>query len=335
MLKLLRPAFIISLLLLTAVAAFGLTEENANQQFDVSAGGKIVVDVEFGTVDVVAGPDGKVSVEAYRKIESKNEAREKEYFAAAPIVISKDGNTVTVRSRRQVKDKKWEWNGSSRTDARYTVKVPKNFNADLRTNGGAISATDITGEVKANTSGGELKFTRLQGPLDGKSNGGGIELKACEGDLKVDTNGGGIDASGGKGKLDARTSGGNVAVRDFVGDANVKTSGGKLTLEKVTGKLTGRTSGGSISAILVTPVAGDVSLETSAGSIDVLVPADAGLDVDAETSIGSVSTDLPIVTTHKGREELKGSVNGGGTSLFLRTSAGSIAIKAGSTLALR
>ena len=318
---------ILFLLILATTAAFGLSEENINQQLDCSPGGRIIVDVDFGTIDVSAGADDKVVVEAHRKIDSNNEAQEKEYLAAAPVTVSKEGNTVTIRARRSNKDRNMNWSGRCNMDARYTVRVPRNFNSELRTAGGSIIGSELTGTMSADTSGGKLKFTHLKGPTGATTSGGSIELNGCEGALKVDTSGGRIESIDGSGSLEARTSGGSIVVRNFGGDTNVETSGGRLAFENINGKITGRTSGGSITARLKSPVPGDVNLETSAGSIEVTVPPDAGLDVEAEASSGRVTSDLPFVGTRTDREQMKGKINGGGKSLVLRTSAGSIAIK--------
>ena len=316
------------ILALTATTAFGLSEERVNQQLDVTSGGNLVVDVEFGSIDVTAATDGKVSVEAYRKIDSSDEAREKEYLASSPIVVSKEGNTVTVRARRTSGEKRWNWSGRINMDARYTVRVPKQFNADLRTSGGSIAANGITGEVKADTSGGKLKFTQLQGPLHGRTSGGGIQMTGCEGPLVVSTSGGDIEADGGSGKLEAKTSGGAIAVRNFTGDTEVKTSGGKLTLENIKGNLTGKTSAGGITASLpVDRAPGDVTLQTSAGSIDVAIPPKAGFNVDCKASMGNIRTEIPMLATRSDDDRLEGTLNGGGKTLFLKTSVGSITIK--------
>src|SRR3954470_3679053 len=268
-------------LFVAATSAFALSEENVSQTLDGTPGGRLIVDVDFGTIDVSAGPDDKVSVQAHRKIDSDSDAQEKEYFASTPISVSKDGNTVTIRARRKDKEKNMNWSGRCNMDARYTVRVPKSFNSELRTGGGTIMVAEITGAMSADTSGGKLKFTHLKGPTGATTSGGSIELNACEGPLKDDPSGGRIDATDGNGAREARTSGGSIAVRNFAGDTKVETSGGRVSFENVNGKIFGRTSGGSISAKLKSPVPGDVNLETSAGSIEVLVPADAGLDVEA------------------------------------------------------
>jgi hypothetical protein len=322
---------ILFLLVLAATSAFALSEENVSQTLDGAPGGRLIVDVDFGTIDVSAGPDDKVSVAAHRKIDSDNDAQEKEYFASTPVTVNKEGNTITIRARRQNKDKSLNWSGRCSMDARYTVRVPKSFNSELRTGGGTIMVAEITGTLSADTSGGKLKFTKLKGPTGATTSGGSIELNACEGPLKVDTSGGRIEAIDGNGTLDARTSGGSIVVRNFAGDAKVETSGGRLAFENVNGKIFGRTSGGSISAKLKSPVPGDVNLETSAGSIDLMVPADAGLDIEAEASSGRVTSDLPFTGTRSDRDSMKGKINGGGKSVVLRSGAGSISIKPSSS----
>src|SRR6195256_2016567 len=318
---------ILFLIFLAAASAFGLSEENVSQTLDGAPGGRLIVDVDFGTIDVSAGADDKISVQAHRKIDSDNEAQEKEYLASAPVTVSKEGNTVTIRARRQNKEKNLNWSGRCSMDARYTVQVPKSFNSELRTGGGTIQVSEITGTMSADTSGGKLKFTHLKGPTGATTSGGSIELNGCEGAVKVDTSGGRIESIDGSGSLEARTSGGSIVVRNFGGDTKVETSGGRLAFENINGKITGRSSGGSITARLKSPVPGDVNLETSAGSIEVTVPPDAGLDVEAEATSGRVTSELPFVGIRTDREQLKGKINGGGKSLFLRSGAGSITIK--------
>jgi hypothetical protein len=317
----------ILLLAATVATASALSEENINQQLDCAPGGKIVVDVDFGTVDVSAGADDKVAVAVYRKIDSNDEAKEKEYLASVPVTVTKEGNTVTIRARCEKKDRDLNWAGHCNMDARYTLRIPRNFNSDLRTGGGTIIGAELTGTMSADTSGGKLKFTHLRGPTGATTSGGSIELNGCEGAVKVDTSGGRIESIDGSGSLDARTSGGSIVVRNFGGDTKVETSGGRLVFENINGKITGRSSGGSITARLRSPVPGDVNLETSAGSIDVSVPPDAGLDVEAEASSGRVTSDLPFVGIRTDREQLKGKINGGGKSMVLRSGAGSISIK--------
>ena len=315
------------LLLISSLAAVAATEEQLNERFTVQSEGKLVVDVDFGSIDVTTHGTGEVVVDVWRKVTRRNKADEEKFLQDHPVAFSQDGNTVTVRSRRKGLGG-WSGGGRSRTEAKYTITVPAQFNAQLKTSGGGIAVSDLAGEVKANTSGGGLRFAHLRGPLDGDTSGGGIHMVDCQGKLKIHTSGGGIDVSGGSGSLDGHTSGGSVTIEAFNGDAHVGTSGGDLTIENVIGKVEGSTSGGSVSAVLPAPLPGDVELSTSGGDVTVAVPADAAFDLNASTSAGRVSTDLPVTVVGKvARDRLKGTVNGGGKSVVLRSSAGSIRLK--------
>lgn len=307
--------------------ACAATEENISETFEVYPGVKLIVEVDFGNIEVTRGEENKVTVNAFRKLTADNEAREKEYTDAVPIQIGKEGNTVVVRARRSERQTHWHWRGSNNMQAQYTVRVPGNLESLLSTGGGSISASDTAGRLKANTGGGDLKFQHLRGPLNAESGGGRIDLTACDGALQMETGGGKISAEGGSGGLTARTGGGAIGVRNFDGDARVETGGGQLTLVNIRGRLNAETGGGAIRAEFAAPVAAETRLETSAGRIEVVLPADAALNLEAESSEGSVTSELPVVAARAGRDGLKGTINGGGKPLILRTGAGGIAIK--------
>jgi hypothetical protein len=322
MFTLLRTSFLFFILALTASAA---SEENISQQVDATPGGELVVDVDFGTIDVTAGADDKVALEAHRKIDFGDEAREKEYFSATPVTITKDGNVITVRARRS-KQKSW-WNfGHSEMYGLYTIHVPKKFETDLHTEGGDVTAAEIMGNTTAKTSGGKLVFKHLAGTLNANTSGGSIDVADCRGPIKIETSGGDITVADGTGTLDAKTSGGRIEVRNFTGGTKVRTSGGNLSLQSITGKIIGKTSGGSIHASIPEAVGDDVRLETSSGNIDVSLPATASVDIDANTSGGEIFSSLPIEPSEIDKEHLRGKLNGGGKSVKLETSAGNITI---------
>jgi hypothetical protein len=322
MITLLRTSFLLFILALTASAA---SDENISQQLDATPGGKLIVDVDFGTIDVTPGADNKLALEAHRKIDFGDEAREKEYFSATPVTITKDANVITVRARSS--NKNW-WNlGHSEMHGQYTIHVPKKFETDLHTEGGDVTAAEISGNMTVKTSGGKLAFNHLEGTLNANTSGGSIEIEDCHGPIKIETSGGDITVAGGTGPLNAKTSGGRIEVRNFSGDTEVRTSGGNLNLQRITGKIIGKTSGGSISASIPDDVVGDVKLQTSAGNVDVSLSATAGVDIDASTSVGEIFSGLPLETTEVDSEHLRGKLNGGGKSVKLETSVGNITIK--------
>ena len=315
------------LLLATCLTVWAQTEEHLNKQFAVQPGGKLVVDVDFGSINVNTHDSSEVTVDVLRKVMRATKEEEEEFLAERPVMIEQDGNTVTITSRGKSRN-----NGPSRgkqsTEAKYAVTLPARFDAQLKTAGGAIAVSDLTGEVKAGTSGGELKFTQIHGPLDASTAGGAIRMMGCEGEQRVKTTGGGINVSAGSGSFDGATLGGPVAVKDFRGPVQLKTGGGSITVENVAGKLDGKTSGGPITASFAAPPADEVKLATSGGGVTLRVPENAAFDLDAASSGGNVSSDLSVETEGKpSRSRLKGPVNGGGKPVVLHTSGGSIQVR--------
>lgn len=303
------------------------TEEQIDKHFTVSPNGRLVVDVGAGSIEVATHAGNDVIVTGYRKVSRRDKTEEETYLRDHPVSFSQDGNAVTVQARDK-NNLGSGWFGSNRMEAKYIITVPTTFNLELKTSGGGIAASDVTGTVNANTSGGGLKFARLHGPLDCHTSGGGIRIDACEGTLKIQTSGGGIEVTGGGGSLAGSTSGGGVTVRDFHGTAQVHTSGGGITLENITGRVEGSTSGGPITARFSTPLTDEVKLETSGGGVNVRVATGSAFNLDAATSGGSVSTDLPVTVVGKiSRGSLSGTVNGGGKTMYLRSSGGGIQIK--------
>lgn len=310
------------LLIAVQCAALASTEERTNKRFAVQPGGTLTVDVDFGAIEVTTAEGNEVVVDAWRKISRSKKADEEAFLRDNPISLVQDGSNVSIRCKVK---QRISWNWRNRNGAKYTITVPAQYNAKLGTAGGGIAVSGLTGEVNANTSGGGLRFSNLTGPVNAGTSGGGIHVEHCDGALRVNTSGGPIEVTGGGGSLEGHTSGGSVAVKEFRGPAHVGTSGGGIRIEKVAGDVSGSTSGGSIHVQLLSPVEAPVKLSTSGGGITVLVADKAAFDLDAETSGGSVSSEVPVTTVGKlEHHRLKGTVNGGGKSVFLRTSGGGI-----------
>jgi hypothetical protein len=304
-------------------------EERLHETRPAKPGGKLQVDVEFGSITVIAGDNEKVVIDAYRKVEGASKEKDEAYLAAAPITVTTEGDKIIVRAIRRHESlgrQLWDMMGNWHSEGRYNISVPANFQTDLDTSGGSISVTGLIGTVKADTSGGHLTFERIHGDIHADTSGGSITTRASEGAIDLDTSGGHIEVTDSRGTLRADTSGGNVTVLNFAGPAKIDSSGGKLRLANIGGKLHAETSGGAISAILPSPVPDDIHLETSAGAITVLTPSNAALTVDAETSSGHVRSDLPLSSTQADDDSLKGKINGGGKKLVLRSGAGAIEI---------
>jgi DUF4097 and DUF4098 domain-containing protein YvlB len=69
------------------------------------------------------------------------------------------------------------------------------------------------------------------------------------------------------------------------------------------------------------------------GEISFALPADSKLNVDLKTDFGKISSDLPITVTltessNSDKDQIAGSINGGGGTLTAATNSGNIKITA-------
>lgn len=143
-------------------------------------------------------------------------------------------------------------------------------------------------------------------------------------DLK--TSGGSIEVEDLKGNVDAYTSGGSISLEDMQGDIDIKTSGGSITLDNIIGAIDADTSGGSIKLNLPKTPTKDSTLRTSGGSIKAYLAKDIAVDLVAKTSGGRVSSEFDVNGEVK-KQSIKGTINGGGPQLVLKTSGGNVRIK--------
>lgn len=271
-----------------------------DKRLDAPPGGRLTFDADVGSVAVAGGDVSQVVVHA--------DLEGSETFLNR-LHVSAEQTPAGVTVSAHMDHGSWfDWFSFGWNRVRFTIEVPRNYPVDLRTSGGGIDVRDLNATVH------------------GKTSGGGIRVQNIAGTVNVHTSGGGIEAERLNGPANLSTSGGSIDVTDSAGDLYLRTSGGGIRIENDNGSVDAHTSGGSIRAELR---ANDgINLETSGGGITLGLPQNTRASIDAETSGGHVSSDLPVTTTGTvSGDHLHGSIGGGGPSISLRTSGGSIHIE--------
>lgn len=311
-------------LVMSTTAAAAAEQQLARESFRVPAAGTLTVTSELGSVEVLAGSSGEVSVVVTAddgRLTEREFRRFRDDFkvefsqTAAGVQI-----TATYAGRRS------GWFGTWATPkVLFAATVPPQFAADIRTGGGGITIERLHGDVRARTSGGSLRFGQLGGSVWGRTSGGSISLDRCAESADVHTSGGSITIGESGGSVTANTSGGSIRIQRARGDVVARTSGGGIKVEEVMGSIDASTSGGSIEASISAQPAADCRLTTSGGSVTVTLDPTVAVTVDARGN--RVRSDLPITATGElGGGRLAGTLNGGGPTLTLRTSGGSVRI---------
>jgi DUF4097 and DUF4098 domain-containing protein YvlB len=168
--------------------------ETRDDAFTVGGAPRLVVNSENGSIEVDAGPDNEVSVQATLRGVDRID-----------YDVSQSGDTITVDVRIE---RAWWMFSSAGVDV--SITAPAGTELDLETSNGAVELYGIHGSASARTSNGR------------------VAIENASGDFEARTSNGRIDVDGFEGTLYLRTSNGKVDLREVNGEVDVDTSNGEI-----------------------------------------------------------------------------------------------------------
>jgi hypothetical protein len=279
-------------------------ERNLEKSFAVKPGGKLVVQVSRGSIQV--NPDGgdKTQVHVFRQVKDGSASQAEEIFREHEVTIEQIGDTISVVEKKQ-KNRVNIWKpGRPNLQVRYQISIPKQFNVELATSGGDIKLPELEGYANARTSSGSIALGKITGNIEASDSGGDIQIASGGANVLARTSSGSIKIQAATGKIEAANSGGNIRIDDAGADVLAKTSSGSISVLAAKGAVEAKNSGGDIR---IDVASGEVSAQTSSGTIH--LGTVKGQSVRAKNSGGNI--DLT---------EAEGNVSA-------QTSSGSIKIK--------
>lgn len=295
-----------SLFIFVSLFLWTITPVSAQQifrteTFSVNDDVNVQVRTSGGNVDLQGNNGDEVRVEMFVRDGRRYLRAGDDDLSEFNITIERNGNTVLAIAERK-KGFRSNWNGKSIS---FKVYAPTRVSSELRTSGGNITLGNVQGNQSVRTSGGNLEATQVIGNIEMRTSGGNIELK---------------DVSG---SADVRTSGGSIRAAMVTNGISARTSGGNIRLEDISGNTMARTSGGTVSVSIPEP--GDlIELRTSGGNISIEVPGDRGYVVDLRGN--RVKGEFNNFSGKLEKDDVEGTINGGGTTLSARTSGGTVAL---------
>ncbi len=207
------------------------------------------------------------------------------------VTERQSGDAVEVEAR--VPNTQWHM-GIDRRSLRIELKIPREADLNVRTGDGSVEVEPIAGTLDVHTGDGH------------------ITVSGAKGDIRLSTGDGHIDATGLDGRLDASSGDGRIHVEGRFDLVTLKTNDGAIDA---------RVSDGS-------KMSAGWSVRSGDGSVTLHLPDGFQADVDAHTGDGRISLDFPLLVSGTfGRSELRGKMNGGGPTLYIRTGDGSIHIQ--------
>ncbi|MDZ7772646.1 MAG: DUF4097 family beta strand repeat-containing protein [Balneolaceae bacterium] len=271
------------------------------ENFSLSGGGSLDVRTSGGHITVEGSDGDEIRVEMYVTQRGKHLLPEDTDLEDFDITIEQSGSRITATAEGSRND--WRFWRNNNLSISFVVYTPRDMQSTLRTSGGHITVSGLNGRQEVRTSGGHLELNDLMGEVEARTSGGHIEIARFEGTMS------------------ARTSGGHISAENANGVIDLHTSGGHIELADVGGTVEARTSGGSIEADLDS-INESVDLRTSGGHITITVPGDRGYNLALRGS--RVRSQLTNFSGEVERDEIDGSINGGGPQITARTSGGTV-----------
>ena len=218
---------------------------------------------DFGNINVTSGVDGEVHIKAEKTGWGPNEAEAQKALNSLKINIEQNGNNIQVSSQLPEPPNTLII-GPIGGSVKFTITVPEEAaitlnssngdlalsgtkgNADLQTDFGGVTVSDVQGAVTVRTKNGNVIAGDILSDADVSltSEFGDITAQAIRGiDLTVDSKNGALDLQGltASGLLNAGSDFGNISMTDSqASSVEIQSTNGKVTLEKLTvdGKVT-------------------------------------------------------------------------------------------------
>jgi hypothetical protein len=301
-----------------------LAESRLEERRPLAPGGTFTLDTDSGAVTI----RGTSARDAHIVVTSPKEGALDEFTFE---YIEKPGG-LEVRVRNKNSNERygifsWLMSGGRSQTIEFEIEVPRKTSIVIDTAGGPITAQDLDGDAVLDTSGGPISAMNIDGKVAADTSGGPIAIADVKGDVVADTSGGPIALERIQGDAVADTSGGPIRMDGVTGDLVADTSGGSIRITDAGGRVRADTSGGGADVAFARGNGKGGSISASGGGVRVALDPGVNLDIEASASGGSVSSDLDLgESVERSKNELRGRIGSGGSTLVLEASGGSVRI---------
>jgi DUF4097 and DUF4098 domain-containing protein YvlB len=316
--------------LLTVLAFPGLAQAQRatgsfNRTLTVSGPLDLEVSTGSGRIEVRTGQSGRVEINgritagdwSFFSGRLSPEERVKRIEAKPPIEQS--GSRVSIG---RIDDEELR-----NVSISYTLVVPADTTLVSKSGSGSHEIDGVRGAVTASSGSGSIRVRNAGGDVRASAGSGSITADTVAGSFAANTGSGSIDGISVKGGITVKTGSGSITVSQAGGGAVEASSGsGSIRLSNLHGGVRASTSSGTLQ--VQGEQTSDWRLSSSSGSVTIELAGKPAFALDAHSNSGRIATDYPITVSGLiDRRELRGSVNGGGPLLHVRTSSGGIRIR--------
>jgi DUF4097 and DUF4098 domain-containing protein YvlB len=291
------------------------TIERITKAFKVGPTGSLDIAAISGDVIVREGGTDTITVNAVKRVRSRNADEAKQQMANTNVTMNEAGSRVEVRVNYTGR------NNHASVD--FEVTAPA---------GTAVSAKSISGDVQVKNIKGDVRVESISGDVSALGTPNLSAIKTVSGDLELV----GLAITS---DVTVSTISGDMKLRNIKARlVNAESVSGEVRLTDITcDRATVKSVSGDIEYFGPVAKGGRYEMKTHSGDIRLTMPTDAGFELEAQSFSGDVRSDLPV-TTRAGdnvmggpgkNKGLRGTHGDGGAWLVLNTFSGDITVAKG------
>jgi len=293
--------------------------------FDISEPGTLNASSSSGGIVVQAHDEPKVVIQAFvRKhgqLLAPSDDELDELLEDYELDFTKSGSVITAKVKSKSRMQFW-----NRLSISLTILVPEKMSCHVSSSGGGLKIDGVEGTHTFASSGGGVQLENVKGTAEVSSSGGGVKAINLSGDVRLSSSGGGVTVDGAHGSVYARSSGGGVHLNGIHGDADASSSGGGVTVSGEAGSVKAKSSGGSVK-VNIRKLTKELYLESSGGGVDAVIHGGDQLGLDLDLRSDRVNIELSNFSGSSEKNRVKGSMNGGGISVYMHASGGNVNVR--------
>lgn len=279
-------------------------EEKFERTESLAKDGKVILKNISGDIEVKSWDKSEVKINALKVSKASTIEKAKENARRVEIEVIKEGKTLRIETKYPRATFK-----SLNVSVNFQLMVPKNASVKLKSVSGDLRIGEVGGQLDASTVSGDIHVEKAHGGVECESVSGDLEVQEAEGDISLKSVSGDITLMKLKGSVEAESVSGDIKLLDVSEAKSVKAS----TL-----------SGDVLYKGQINPN-GRYSIKSHSGDVKIAIPADSAFDLEAKTFSGDIESDFDITISGKiSKKELRGTINGGGADVNLKTFSGDI-----------
>ncbi len=304
-------------------------EEKFEKSVALAQDGKVILRNIAGDIEVKVWNKAEVQIQAVKVSRTDSEEQAKKNFEKITIEVSKDGDTLRIETKR---DKDYFRKGGNKKNVSvdFWLTIPSRAAADMKSVSGDIVLEDIGSSAKANTVSGDIDVTGVAGALKVHAVSGDLTVTGVEDGADCESVSGELKIRRVKGGAELKTVSGDILLENSEGDVEAEVVSGDIELIDISGadEIASKSVSGNVKYVGSLSRGGSYKFNALNGDVTLILPSNSAFELYAKTFSGDIDTDFEITLTGKlDKRELRGTVNGGGAEVTLKTFSGDVYLK--------